>query len=32
MKQPRWAKDAEVQGLLREADELIEGRPADKKE
>jgi WD40 repeat protein/serine/threonine protein kinase len=31
MKQPRWAQDAEAQGFLREAEELIEGKPADKK-
>jgi hypothetical protein len=28
MKQERWAKDAERQGFLREAEELIEGKPA----
>jgi hypothetical protein len=32
MKQPGWANDAEAQGFLREADELIEGKPAGKKE
>jgi WD40 repeat protein len=31
MKQPRWAKDAEVAGFLREAEELIEGKAADKR-
>jgi hypothetical protein len=31
MKQARWANDAEAQGFLREAEELIEGKPADKK-
>jgi hypothetical protein len=31
MKQPRWADDAEAQGFLREAEELIDGKPADKK-
>jgi hypothetical protein len=31
MQQPRWTKDAEAQGFLREAEELIEGRAADKK-
>jgi hypothetical protein len=30
MKQERWAKDAEAQGFLREAEELIEGKPAEK--
>jgi hypothetical protein len=32
MKQPRWAKDAEAQGFLREAEELIEGKVAGKRE
>jgi WD40 repeat protein len=32
MKQSRWAKDIEAQGFLREAEELIEGKPAGKKE
>jgi WD40 repeat protein/tRNA A-37 threonylcarbamoyl transferase component Bud32/Flp pilus assembly protein TadD len=32
MKQPAWAKNAEAQGFLREAEELIDGKPADKKE
>jgi tetratricopeptide (TPR) repeat protein len=31
MKQPRWASNAEAQGFLREAEELIDGKPADKK-
>jgi hypothetical protein len=31
MKQPRWAQDAESQACLREAEELIEGQPADQK-
>jgi hypothetical protein len=31
MKQERWAKDAEVQGFLREAEEMIEGKAAVKK-
>jgi WD40 repeat protein/tRNA A-37 threonylcarbamoyl transferase component Bud32 len=31
MKQPRWAKDAESAGLLREAEGLIEGGGANKK-
>jgi hypothetical protein len=31
MKDPRWARNAEAQGFLREAEELIEGKPADKK-
>jgi WD40 repeat protein/tRNA A-37 threonylcarbamoyl transferase component Bud32 len=30
MKQERWANDAEAQGFLREAEELIEGKPAKK--
>jgi hypothetical protein len=30
MKQPRWAKDAEAQSFLREAEELIEGKPTEK--
>ena len=30
MKQPRWAKDAEAAGFLREAEELIEGKAAEK--
>jgi tetratricopeptide (TPR) repeat protein len=29
MKQERWANDAEAQGFLREAEELIEGKPAE---
>jgi Flp pilus assembly protein TadD len=32
MKQPGWANNAEAQGFLREAEELIDGKPADKKE
>jgi WD40 repeat protein/serine/threonine protein kinase len=32
MKQPAWAKNAEAEGFLREAEELIEGKAADKKE
>jgi tetratricopeptide (TPR) repeat protein len=32
MRQERWAKDAEAQGFLREAEVLIEGKPAEKKE
>ena len=32
MKHARWANDAEAQGFLREAEELIDGKPADKKE
>ena len=32
MKQPRWEKDAEARGFLREAEEVIDGKPADKKE
>jgi hypothetical protein len=32
MQQPRWVEDAEAQGFLREAQELIEGKPAGKKE
>jgi hypothetical protein len=31
MKQPRWAQKAEAVGFLREAEELIEGKAADKK-
>ena len=31
MKQPRWAKDAEAQDFLREAEELIEGKATEKK-
>jgi hypothetical protein len=31
MKQPRWAADAESASLLREAEELIEDKAADKK-
>jgi hypothetical protein len=31
MKQKNWAKNAEAQGFLREAEALIEGKPADKK-
>jgi hypothetical protein len=27
MKQPRWAKDAEAQGFLREAEALLQGKP-----
>jgi hypothetical protein len=30
MKQPRWAKDTEAAGFLREAEELIEGKAAGK--
>jgi hypothetical protein len=29
MKQPRWAKDAEAAGFLREAKELIEGKASN---
>jgi hypothetical protein len=32
MKQPYWEKNAEAQGFLREAEQLIEGKPADKKD
>jgi hypothetical protein len=32
MKQPGWANDAEAQGFLREAEELIEGKGARKEE
>ena len=32
MKQPRWEKDAEAAGFLREAQELIEGKAGGKKE
>jgi WD40 repeat protein len=32
MKQPLWAKDAEAQSFLREAEELIDGKPAGKKQ
>jgi hypothetical protein len=32
MKQPDWAGDANAQGFLREAEGLIEGTAADKKE
>jgi tetratricopeptide (TPR) repeat protein len=31
IKQERWANEAETQGFLREAEELIEGKPAAKK-
>jgi WD40 repeat protein len=31
MKQPRWAQNAEAQGFLREAEQLIEGKVADQK-
>jgi tricorn protease-like protein len=31
MKQPDWATDADALGFLREAEELIEGKAADKK-
>jgi hypothetical protein len=30
MKQPRWVNDSEATGFLREAEELIEGKPAGK--
>ena len=30
MKNPRWAMDDEVKGFLREAEELIEGKPTEK--
>jgi hypothetical protein len=29
-KPPRWPNDAEAQGFLREAEELSEGKPAEK--
>jgi hypothetical protein len=29
MKQPRWAEDAEAQGFLREAQEVLKTKPAD---
>jgi tetratricopeptide (TPR) repeat protein len=29
MKQPRWAEDAEAQGFLREAEEVLKTKPAD---
>jgi hypothetical protein len=32
MKQPHWEKNAEARDFLREAEELIEGQAADKKE
>jgi hypothetical protein len=32
MKQPRWANNAEAKGFLREAEELIDRKPASKKE
>ncbi len=32
MKQPRWANDEEAQGFLREAEELIEGKPPERME
>jgi Flp pilus assembly protein TadD len=32
MKQPRWERNAEAQGFLREAEGLIEGKAAGKKE
>jgi WD40 repeat protein/tRNA A-37 threonylcarbamoyl transferase component Bud32 len=32
MKPPAWKNDAEAQGFLREAEELIEGKAADKKD
>jgi Flp pilus assembly protein TadD len=32
MKKPSWEKNAEAQGFLREAEELIEGKAPDKKE
>ena len=31
MKQPRWAKDAEAQGFLREAEEVLNTNPAERK-
>jgi hypothetical protein len=31
MKEPGWALYAEAQGFLREAEELMEGKAADKK-
>ena len=31
MKRTRWAGDPEAQGFLHEAEELIDGKPADKK-
>jgi hypothetical protein len=31
MKQPRSTKDSEAQGFLREVEELIEGKTAEKK-
>jgi hypothetical protein len=31
MKQPPWAHEPEAPGFLREAEELIDGKPADKK-
>ena len=31
MKQPRWAEDAEAQGFLREAEELLKTKPANGK-
>jgi hypothetical protein len=32
MKQPQWTNNPEAQGFLREAEELIAGKPAGKKE
>jgi len=32
MKQPQWVNNTEAQGFLREADELIAGKPPGKKE
>jgi WD40 repeat protein len=32
MKRPRWANNVEAQGFLREAEELIGGKPAGKKD
>jgi WD40 repeat protein len=31
MKQPRWAKDAEAQGFVREAEEVLKTNPAERK-
>jgi hypothetical protein len=32
VKKPQWAQQAEAQGFLREAAELIEGKPAAPKQ
>jgi hypothetical protein len=31
MRQPQWTKDAEARGFLREAEELLGGKPGNSK-